>query len=105
MSGTKEQPNDVLAAVGALRIAVDMLTEQGVPLVQLLELVQGVYDARHGDIVRGKDRLRGAVRDALAVAGIEHAHQVAAAVAHGVASERALQAASDVLMSHVELKR
>lgn len=87
MSETK----DVLAAIGALRIAVDMLTEQGVPLVQLLELVQGVYDARYGeDIVRAKDRLRGAVRDALAVAGIEHVHQVAAAVAHGVVSERKL---------------
>ena len=37
---------DVLAAVGALRIAVDLLAEQGIPLMQLLELVQGIWDVR-----------------------------------------------------------
>ena len=38
---------DVLAAVGALRIAVDLLAEQGIPLMQLLELVQGIWDVRN----------------------------------------------------------
>jgi len=77
---------DVLAAVGALRIAVDLLAEQGIPLMQLLELVQGIWDVRNPQI-GGKERLRGAVHDALTVAGFEHAHQVASAVAYGLTVE------------------
>lgn len=88
---------DVLAAVGALRTAVDMLTDQGIPLMQLLELVEGIYDVR-GTQPGGKERLRGAVYDALAVAGFEHAHQVAAAVSHGMANEAALLKVAEELL-------
>lgn len=45
------QDADVLAEMVALRIAVDRLADRGVPLMSLLQFVQGVYDARHAPAV------------------------------------------------------
>lgn len=70
----------VLAAIGALRLAVAQLAELGAPLVSILELAQSIYDAQ-GSALVDDDRRRQvseAVQEALAVLGVEHAHMLAA---------------------------